>query len=263
MSPFKILWIISLAFAALTNAHGANASSDSVASSTSAVAPATAASGPMPFPTDPKAWPGKGAIRVFGWMTDNRKAFWLERERKQGSIVFAGDSLVGGWSQMSKDLPGLKLANRGIGGEVSRGLLFRFQEDILDLHPKAIVLLTGANDLSALQDPQQSRSNIAEMLDMAERVMPGVPIVLCTMPPRDHAQAPVAPAKLAELNKLIAGLVAGRKNVVLLDLFLLFADADGRPTPEYFAKDKLHPSGVGYHRFGEALLPLFKQLNVN
>jgi len=45
--------------------------------------PDTAASGPTPYPSDAKDWPGQGAIRVFGWMTDNRKAFWTERERKQ------------------------------------------------------------------------------------------------------------------------------------------------------------------------------------
>ena len=108
------------------------------------------ASGPTPYPTSAKDWPGQGAIRVFGWMTENRKAFWQDRERKQGSIVFAGDSLIGGWGSMAKDFPDLRVANRGIGGEVTRGLLFRFQEDVLDLHPKAIVLLTGSNDLSAV-----------------------------------------------------------------------------------------------------------------
>ncbi|MDO9315467.1 MAG: GDSL-type esterase/lipase family protein [Burkholderiaceae bacterium] len=224
-----------------------------------APASAISASGPTPFPTDAKDWPGKGVIRVFGWMTDNRKAFWLERERKQGSVVFAGDSLIGGWSGLARDLPGLPVANRGIGGEVTRGLLFRFKEDVLDLHPRAIVLLSGTNDLSALQDVQQTRSNLVEVLDRAERSSPGVPIVLCTLPPRNQPKAPVDPKRLIELNSLIKSAAQGRAHVVVLDLYALLADPDGTPHAEYFAADKLHISPAGYKVFGDALAPLFKQ----
>ncbi len=218
--------------------------------------------GPTPFPKDFKDWPGKGAIRVFGWMNDNRKSFWQERERKQGSVVFAGDSLVGGWSSLAKDLPGLPVANRGIGSETTRGLLFRFQEDVLDLHPKAIVLLTGSNDLSALQDVQQSRSNIVDMLDKAEKAMPGVPIVLCTVPPRNHPQSPVDPRQVIELNKLIASVAQSRKNVAMLDVYMLLVDSDGSPHAEYFGPDKLHMSPLGYLRIRDALLPVLKQFNL-
>ncbi len=221
-----------------------------------------AASGPTPYPKDAKDWPGQGAIRVFGYMNDNRKWFWTEREKKQGSVVFAGDSLVGGWTTLAKDLTGIPVANRGIGGEPSRGLLFRFQEDVLDLHPRAIVLVTGANDLSALQDIQQTRSNLVAMIDMAQRAAPNVPIVVCTMPPRDNPQAPVDPKQLIGLNKLIASLADRRRNVVILDLYAALADPDGSPHPEYFAPDKLHLSAVGHEKFKEALLPLLKKFNI-
>jgi lysophospholipase L1-like esterase len=227
-----------------------------------AIAQPAPASGPTPYPAQAKDWPGQGAIRVFGYMADNRQGFWLERQRKQGSVVFAGDSLVGGWGTMGKDFAGLPVANRGIGGEPTRGLLFRFQEDVLDLHPKAIVLLTGTNDLSAQQDIRQTRSNIVDMLDMAERASPGVPIVLCTLPPRNHAQAPIDPGRLLELNRLIAALAQGRGRVVVLDLHTLLADADGAPHAPYFAADRLHLSAAGYQRFRDGLLPLLKQFHI-
>ena len=180
-----------------------------------------------------------------------------------GSIVFAGDSLIGGWGTMGKDFSGMSVANRGIGGEVTRGLLFRFQEDVLDLHPKAIVLLSGSNDLSAQQSPKQSRANLAEILAQAAKQAPDVPVVLCTIPPRQHAQAPVDPAALRELNALIAGLADPRRRVVVLDLFTLLAEPDGSPHLPYFASDRLHISAAGYQRFHEALMPVFKQLDVS
>lgn len=116
-----------------------------------------AGEGPTPFPdaANDKAWPGTGPIRVHPWMKDNRAWFWSQRDKAQGAVVFAGDSLTGNWKsdQMQAAFPGLKIANRGIGGDVSRGLLFRLQEDVLALKPKALVLLIGTNDLSAHATP--------------------------------------------------------------------------------------------------------------
>ena len=219
-------------------------------------------SGPTPYPADAAAWPGQGAIRVFGWMNDNRKSFWADRAAMQGRVVFAGDSLVGGWRSMAGDLPQFKVANRGIGGETTRGLLFRWQEDVLDLHPKAIVVLSGSNDLSAAQDPKATLANLASMIEQARRAAPGVPIVVCTVPPREHPQSPIDPRRLAELNQLIRTLDGKPGPVAVLDLHTAMVDADGAQHAGYFAADRLHLSAAGYERFREGLVPLLKRLNV-
>lgn len=223
---------------------------------------ATPASGPTPYPRDAKDWPGQGAIRTFGWMVDNRKAFWAQRERAQGAVVFAGDSLIGGWTTLAKDFPSFPVANRGIGGDVTRGLLFRLQEDVLDLHPKAIVLLTGSNDLSAQQPPKQARANIDAMLDLIRRESPDVPVVLCTIPPRQDPKAPVDPARVAELNTLIQQAAQGRRQVAVLDLHALLARPDGTPEPAYFGADRLHITAAGFKRFHEGLAPVLERLDV-
>jgi lysophospholipase L1-like esterase len=221
-----------------------------------------AAAGPTPYPKVDGDWPGKGAIRSFGYMSTYRQSWWGERERKQGSVAFAGDSLIARWRTLAEDLSGLRVANRGMDAEVTRGLLFRFKEDVLDLHPKAIVLLIGTNDLSVHQDVQFTRSNIDEMLDTAERVLPGVPIVLCTLPPRADDQSPVELGKLGEVNALIVAAARGREHVAVLDLHTLLAEPDGSPNVAYFAADKLHLSAPGYKRIRDALVPLLKKLNV-
>ena len=47
-----------------------------------AAKPLQAADGPTPYPEakNEAAWPGKGPIRSFPWMVDNRKYFWTQRE---------------------------------------------------------------------------------------------------------------------------------------------------------------------------------------
>jgi lysophospholipase L1-like esterase len=225
-----------------------------------------AADGPTPYP-DPKndsAWPGKGPIRVFGWMVDNRKYFWTRREKDQGAIVFVGDSLTGNWNGdlMAKLFPGRKVANRGIGGDVSRGVLFRFQEDVLDLHPKAIVLLIGTNDLSAHADPAIVEQNIAAILAQARKYDANVPIVLCTTPPRDSAVAPTVPGAQADLNSRIAKLGKGDDHLAVLDLFTPLSDDEGKPKPDYFKPDRLHLADPGYQKWAELLNPVLDGLGV-
>lgn len=223
---------------------------------------AAESTGPTPYPKDEKDWPGKGAIWVFGWMNDNRAWFWQQRDKKQGAVVFAGDSLTGNWKGLEKAFPKLNVANRGIGGDVSRGLLFRFQEDVLDLHPKAIVLLIGSNDLSARQSTADSLSNIAAILAMAEKQNPALPVVLCQIPPRDAPKAPIDLAQLKALNAGIAKLATGKRQVILLDLFSLLAKPDGSPDLQYFESDKIHLAAPGYAKWHAAIEQVFTKLKL-
>src|SRR5688572_10041651 len=178
-------------------------------------------------------------------MKANRESFWRQREQKQGAWVLAGDSLLGNWRTSQRDLEPRKTANRAIGGDVSRGLLFRFQEDVLDLHPSGIVLLIGGNDLSALQPTEQTARNIGRMLDAIQTHDASTPVILCTLPPRDSTKAPIKHSELMKLNASVKQVAAAHDNVVLLDLFALFATADGQPRAELFTTDHLHISPAG------------------
>lgn len=226
---------------------------------------ASAQSAPTPYPDakNEAAWPGKGPIRVFGWMVENRKYFWTQREKDQGAVVFVGDSLTANWKGLAAAFPGLKVVNRGVGGDTSRGVLFRFKEDVLDLKPKAIVINVGANDLSSHADPAATESNIKELIKQAREYKADVPIVVCTVPPRDKADSPAKPGAYQDTNTRILKLGKPGKDFEVLDLYSLLANAEGKPAKaEYFAADKLHLAGPGYQVWGEALKPVFERMNV-
>ncbi|MEO8614605.1 MAG: GDSL-type esterase/lipase family protein [Luteolibacter sp.] len=232
--------------------------------------PASAApaqpNGPTPYP-DPKneaAWPGKGPIRCFGWMVENRNYFWTQREQNQGAVVFVGDSLTGGWKgpMLAAAFPGLKIANRGVGGDTSRGVLFRFKEDVLDLKPRAIMLLVGGNDLSAHGDPAYAEENIAAMLDMVKAQDPSIPVILCQGPPSADPKAPFKPGARADLTARTAKVAAGRENVTVVNLFAIFGTPDGAPIPEFYAPDLVHLNGAGYKKWAEAVTPVFAKLGL-
>jgi lysophospholipase L1-like esterase len=221
-----------------------------------------AAAGPTPFPQKDQDWPGKGVIRKFDFMVGERNAFWKHRTSDQGAIVFVGDSLTGGWKNLAKDFPKLKVANRGLGGDVSRGVLWRFKEDVLDLNPKAVVICIGNNDLSAMGRPADMLSNLADTLALAEKERPGMPVVLCTIPPSANPKAPIKADDRKAMNQGILKMAADRKNTYACDLFAATANEGGSPKLECFAADKLHLAGPGYAKWVELLTPIFDKLNL-
>ena len=229
----------------------------------------TTQTGPTPFPNpeDETAWKGTGPIRVMAWMSDNRNYFWTQRDAKQGAVVFVGDSLIGNWDfakvKTAQSFPLLKnVANRGIGGDVSRGVLFRFQEDVLDLHPEAVVMLIGTNDLSAKAPVDGIVSNINAILDLAQAQNPDMPVILCKIPPRRSPVAPVDVSEVLKLNDAIAAIPQSRKNVTVFDTYTLFGASDGSPDPVNYKKDLMHPSDDGYAKMADGLSKVFEQLNL-
>lgn len=223
-----------------------------------------AGNGPSPYPaqSDEAAWPGVGPIRVGNWMNDNRTWFWTQREKDRGSVVLIGDSLIGNWKGLGKAFPGIKVANRGVGGDVSRGVLFRFQEDVVDLNPSAIIYCVGSNDLSAHGQAGDTIANIAATVDLARKANPDVPIILCTIPPRNAPNAPILPGALDSLNARLKTYGIGKPNLVVFDLFSVFATPEGAINPEYIGKDGIHITPAGYEKWAALLRPVLTGMGV-
>ena len=215
-----------------------------------------------PYPDNEKDFPGKGPARKFGYMQGERDAFWKQREKDKAAIVFVGDSLTGGWKNLAKDFPNLKVANRGVGGDTSRNVLFRFKEDVLDLNPKAIVIEIGNNDLTAMGSPADMLANVTDMLALAQKERPETPVVLCSIPPSANPKAPVKAPDRNAMNEGLRTLASEHKGTHFCDLYAALANADGSPKPEYFAEDKLHMSTSGHARWAELLMPIFEKLNL-
>lgn len=85
-------------------------------------------------------------------------------------VVFLGDSITDLWD-LARFFPGKPYVNRGIGGQVTAQMVLRFQQDVVDLKPAAVVILAGINDLhGALQRESDEgiEANWEAMADMAE-----------------------------------------------------------------------------------------------
>jgi len=127
---------------------------------------------------------------------------------------------------------------------------------VLALHPQAVVLLIGTNDLEEKAEPEAIVANLK--LILAELARSKIPAVLCQVFPSAAAKSRPAD-KIKKLNQLYADAVKGHAQVTLVETWPLFADAQGDAIPAEFP-DLLHPNLAGYAKWAAALRPLFATL---
>lgn len=215
------------------------------------------------IPATDDGLPGAGPIRRYDWFRNlwtERRSGWAQKvQQDQKAVVFLGDSITHGWGDdMGKSFPGMKVANRGISGDTTRGVLIRLKEDVLALNPSAVVLLIGTNDLEEGADPETIATNLKLILAQLKVHDPKMPVVLCQVFPSSESKKRPA-GKIKRINELYATAVRGDVQVTLIDTWLLFANDQGDAKPEQFP-DLLHPNQTGYAMWAAALRPILATL---
>jgi lysophospholipase L1-like esterase len=215
------------------------------------------------IPATDEGLPGAGPIRRSEWFQglwrERRSAFAQSVAQDQQAVVFLGDSITQGWGGgLGAAFPGIKVANRGISGDTSRGILLRLDEDVLALHPAAVVLLIGTNDLEEGASPGVIAGNLKLIVAALERHDPRMPIVLCEVFPSSETQKRPAD-QIKAINALYRAAVKNDARVTYLETWPLFAQPDGDAIPAEFP-DLLHPNEVGYAKWAAALRPVFATL---
>lgn len=217
----------------------------------------------LAIPATDEGLPGAGPIRRYDWFQKlwlQRRTQWAaQREQDRGAVVFLGDSITQGWNErLATAFPGMKVANRGISGDTTRGVLIRLADDVAVLEPKAVVLLIGTNDLEEGAAPDVIDSNVRLILGRLKAYDPHMPIVLCTVFPSSATKKRPAD-QIKALNARYLAAVKDDPQVTTLDTWTLFADANGdAPVGEF--PDLLHPNEAGYTRWAAALRPALATL---
>src|SRR4051812_22000240 len=91
-----------------------------------------AGSSQFAIPATDEGLPGAGPIRRYDWfkkLWQQKRSGWAERvQQDQKALVFLGDSITQGWGDdMGGNFAGVKVANRGISGDTTRGVLIRLK----------------------------------------------------------------------------------------------------------------------------------------
>jgi lysophospholipase L1-like esterase len=94
-------------------------------------------------------------------------------DKRDDVIVLMGASYAKDWP--IQEIDGMRVINRGIGGEETYKMLARFEEDVIRIKPAAVMIWGYANDI--VRSPrenveitlQRTRSNIMAMVQAARR----------------------------------------------------------------------------------------------
>ncbi|HEX5221311.1 MAG TPA: GDSL-type esterase/lipase family protein [Verrucomicrobiae bacterium] len=215
------------------------------------------------LPATDDGLPGAGPIRRYDWFRKlwaERRVQWSKQvEQDRGAVVFLGDSITQMWGDnLGNSFAGMKVANRGISGDTTRGVLIRLKEDVLDVQPSAVVLLIGTNDLDEKAEPETIAGNMKLILAALKSHNAAMPIILCQVFPSSESKNRPS-AKIKKLNQLYAAAVKGDPQITFIETWPLFANAQGDAKPEEFP-DLLHPNETGYTKWAAALRPIFATL---
>jgi lysophospholipase L1-like esterase len=157
-------------------------------------------------------------------------------------VVFLGDSITDGWD-LSAYFRGHELVNRGISGQTTTQMLGRFQQDVVSIHPKAVVVLAGTNDIARGISAKGIEDNLTMIGDLAKAH--GIKAVFATILPVSEQVAKArAPDEIRQINRWLLDY-CNREGFAYLDYYKALADALGR-LPADLSDDGLHPNTRGY-----------------
>lgn len=181
---------------------------------------------------------------------------------KKGDIdvLFMGDSITDFWRNeqgayagkpvQDKYFGNLKVANFGIAGDTTQGVLYRLQHgEGQGFSPKAVMLMIGTNNTGRNTAAEIAEGVGAVVMEL-QKDFPKAKILLLGIFPRSTPNDPVR-ATIAEINSIIAKLHDGDR-VHYLDIGSKFLDAGGA-IPKDVMTDALHPTTKGYEIWAEAV----------
>ncbi|MFZ0321665.1 MAG: SGNH/GDSL hydrolase family protein [Candidatus Sulfotelmatobacter sp.] len=171
----------------------------------------------------------------------------------ENRVVFFGDSITDIW-HLDEYFPGKPYLNRGIGGQTTPQMLVRFRQDVIDLHPKVVIILAGTNDIAGntgpmrLEDIEANYASIAELARAHE-----IKVIYSSVLPvhnyTDRAKdffGQRSPAKILQLNLWLKNYCSSESNgCSYLDYFSAMVDDKGL-MKEDLADDGLHPNAAGF-----------------
>jgi len=176
------------------------------------------------------------------------------------TVVFIGNSITENWARFRSDFfTANNYIGRGISGQTSPQLLLRFRQDVINLHPYAVVINIGTNDIAENTGKYTAQFTMDCIQSMAELArFNGIKVILASvLPTAGFGWNPTitdAPQKVDELNKLIKAY-AEANNLYYIDYNSAMRVDSGAMKKEY-SRDNVHPNSEGYKLMEQIAKPI-------
>ena len=160
-----------------------------------------------------------------------------------------GNSITESWSTVLPEyFSGKSYVNRGIDGQTTPQMLVRFRADVIDLQPKAVVILAGTNDIAGNTGPATIKMIADNIISMAELARENniLVIISSVLPVYDYPWEPgLEPVtKISRLNEIIKNY-AIKHGHTYLDYYTAMEN-DQKGLKKEYTYDGVHPNKAGY-----------------
>lgn len=169
----------------------------------------------------------------------HKKSFFEQHGGDQYDVVFIGDSITD-WAEWEDLFPALKIANRGIAGDRTDGVLKRM-DSIYSTNAKKAFIMIGLNDISAGTEVNDVVENYKSII--SNLVAHGM---------QTYVQSTIlAGTQKAELNKNIMALNDHLKKMADNNKSFTYIDLNagltrGSVLNSRYSRDDIHLNGSGY-----------------
>jgi lysophospholipase L1-like esterase len=170
---------------------------------------------------------------------------------KNPRVVFMGDSITDAW-RLNEYFPDRDFVNRGISGQITAQMLDRMKADVLDLHPEAILILGGTNDLARQISLTEIENNYLMIADLASAYK--IKVIFASVTPVSDYHKDENPSYemtkdrpplfISALNEWLDRLCVQR-GYTFLNYYSAMVDSAGRLQSD-LSDDGLHPNSKGY-----------------
>lgn len=152
--------------------------------------------------------------------------------------------------------PDWQVLNRGVNGERSDQIAARFDRDVVQAQPAAVVIIAGVNDVYQGRPAAAVTAQLRAMYDRAATAR--IPVVAGSIVPYNSATNAQNDAMHA-VNAWIAAESARDPHLRFVDTRRAVA-APGDPDRLAGSPDGLHPDVDGYRRMADAIEPVLRDV---
>jgi len=151
--------------------------------------------------------------------------------------------------------PDWTVINHGVDGERSDQIRDRFERDVVEQSPRAVVIIAGVNDIYQGRETQHVIDQLAAMYERAKRA--GIPVVAGSIVPYNTATFEQN-TRAREINGWIRSFAAESDHITFVDTRAAVSAADDVDRL-FESPDDLHPSPAGYRRMADTIEPALRR----
>ena len=183
----------------------------------------------------------------------------------KNKIVFLGNSITEGGGDWNKRFGTNNIVNRGIGGDITEGIIVRIQE-IIYFKPVAVFLLIGINDIFNSDGPNRDKitesyvaNNIHKIAKIISKESPTTKFYVQTILPvnpksyyKENGFFPKHHVPLSDQINNINNILKENDQLNVIDLHAAFVDAEGNLDTKY-SDEGVHLNENGYRNWANLI----------